>query len=561
MSATPRDDRSPADHQLWLVAIGDSYYASHPLPSAGEVELGRGEEADICIDAPSVSRRHARLLIAAGGIAIEDLDSANGTRVRGLQVAAGARAPIHPGELVELGSVSILLQRRAATGPRPARIWRHALFADRLAEECELAVAADKVFAVIVVPAPEQPEMVRGLLLSALASHGEVLLGEADQAGAHVFEVLILSASRHPVDEVVGQIQRELGAVGIEPRLGIALFPGDGGDGEALLGAARRAMEAGDDPRRPLVQSRAMVQLVRLIERVAAGNLSVLLLGETGVGKEVLAERVHQLSPRRGGRFVRVNCSALSQSLLESELFGHEKGAFTGAVAAKPGLLEAASGGTLFLDEIGEISEAIQVKLLRVLEDHALRRVGGLEDRLVDLRFVAATNRDLEAEIARGRFRKDLYYRLAGIALHVPPLRERGEEILPLAQRFLAGTTARLSEATRERLLAYSWPGNIRELRNVMERAALLCGDGEIRPEHLPEGLAAPPPPAAPAPADEVPAYAALYSDEEQKRRIVDALDRCRGNQTQAAALLGISRRTLVNRLNRYRLPRPRKKR
>jgi DNA-binding NtrC family response regulator len=308
-----------------------------------------------------------------------------------------------------------------------------------------------------------------------------------------------------------------------------------------------------------------MQRLYEQLERVAKGPISVLILGETGVGKEVLAERIH-LRSGRSGRFVPVNCAALTESLLESELFGHEKGAFTGAIATKQGLFEAADGGTLFLDEVGELPPATQVKLLRVLEERKVMRVGGRVAHSVDVRFISATHRDVEREAESGAFRSDLYYRLNGITLHVPPLRERKADIARLAQEFIAtGGRAmqrrppRLSSAALEVLLAYGWPGNIRELRNVIERAVLLCDQDEIRVADLPSKMASAPAPKATPELD--PRAQLLQQIEEVERaRVKEALARCGGNQTQAAELLGISRRTLVTRLAQYDLPRPRKR-
>jgi two-component system response regulator AtoC len=339
---------------------------------------------------------------------------------------------------------------------------------------------------------------------------------------------------------------------------------------------AEEASEAGFVVRDP-----AMRKLHELAARVAQGQISVLLLGETGAGKEVLAEVLHRRSPRREAPFLRLNCTALSESLLESELFGHEKGAFTGAAQAKPGLLETADGGTVFLDEIGEISPAIQVKLLRVLEERKVTRVGGLAARTIDVRFVAATNRDLEAEVRRGAFRQDLFFRLGGIALTIPPLRARRAEIAPLARVFAERAAAQLgraapviTRATEEALERHPWPGNVRELRNVMERAVVLAETDELAPEHL--LLAAPSPaldaasaqaelapvtPAAPAPArgGVAPGLRAEL-DALERQRILDALSAAAGNQTQAAAALGMSRRTFVARIDEYGIPRPRKR-
>ena len=265
-----------------------------------------------------------------------------------------------------------------------------------------------------------------------------------------------------------------------------------------------------------IIEAPAMRTLHALLERVAARSVNVLLLGETGVGKEVFAAQVHACSPRASGPFVKLNCAAFSESLIESELFGYEKGAFTGAASAKPGLIESAEGGTLFLDEVGELPLTLQAKLLRVLEDREVRRVGSTRTRCVDVRFVAATNRNLEAEIAAGRFRSDLYFRLNGFSLTIPPLRERRSEILPLAEYFLSvdAQGARrvkvpgLSLEARDALLAYSWPGNIRELRQAIEHAVVLCEDA-VMPEHLPSGMATLTPPVhstpPPEPADSLP--------------------------------------------------------
>ncbi|NUP09580.1 MAG: sigma-54-dependent Fis family transcriptional regulator [Polyangiaceae bacterium] len=344
-----------------------------------------------------------------------------------------------------------------------------------------------------------------------------------------------------------------------------------------------------------VVSDPAMLALYDEAAKAAVAPISVLLLGETGVGKEVLAQNIHEISLRKNHPFLALNCAALSESLLESELFGNERGAFTGAIAARPGLFEAAQGGTVFLDEVGELPMVIQVKLLRVLEERRVIRVGGRAPIDVDVRFVAATNRDLEAQIAHGTFREDLYYRLAGITLTIPPLRDRTSEIVPLALRFAKMTAAKLgrrapptlAEAAREALLRYGWPGNLRELRNVLDRAVVLSGEHEIEAAHLPAKvtgastresspqLAGPRAPLQSAtdlpPAsgvmtrdatNDVPPSSTLRSEMEslERKRIVEALERCGGNQTAAAEMLGMSRRTLVTRLGSYELPRPRKR-
>jgi DNA-binding NtrC family response regulator len=404
----------------------------HALPASGAMTLGRGRQAAICIDEPSLSRAHARLHIGPA-LRIEDLGSVNGTRVAGRMLMPHAPHPIAIGEPVELGAVTLLVLRSAAAEAAP--------------------------------------------------------------------------------------------------------------------------------PTSLVVRDPVMIELHQRAQRVAAGNISVLLLGETGTGKEILAEAVHRHSARHKRPLLRLNCAAFAESLLESELFGHEKGAFSGAVQAKPGLLETAEGGTIFLDELGDMPPALQAKLLRVLEERKVTRVGGLKARAIDVRFIAATHRDLGAEATSGRFRSDLFYRLAGVSLVLPPLRQRTLEIVPLAELFVARFAAeiarpasRLTAAARAELERYPWPGNIRELRNVIERAVLLSAGDEIPPENL--ALEAP---RRVLTHEAEPTHPIVTGDDE-KSRIVAALEQCAGNQTHAARLLGISRGTLVSRLAEYAIPRPRKR-
>ena len=311
-----------------------------------------------------------------------------------------------------------------------------------------------------------------------------------------------------------------------------------------------------------------MARVRRLVELVAVSGLSVILLGETGVGKDVTAEMIHARSPRARGPFVRLNCAAVPETLLESELFGHERGAFTGAVNSKPGLLETANGGTFLLDEVAEMPLATQAKLLRVLENREVRRVGGLEPRPIDVRFIAATNRNLAERVSDDRFRRDLYYRLNGISIRIPPLRERLVEIGPLASMFVAEACARtgrspfrIDSGVLQLLKAQPWQGNIRELKNVIERAIVLCEGEALRVEHIVlddngDANSQPPAPITGQSADlrdDVAGY--------ERARILDALERAGGSQTRAAALLGITRRALVGRIALHGLPRPRKDR
>ena len=260
----------------------------------------------------------------------------------------------------------------------------------------------------------------------------------------------------------------------------------------------QRPPESACSPEDPviIVADDAMRELHRIVDLVAKGELSVVLLGETGTGKDILADAIHRRSPRASSAYVRVNCGALPYALLESEMFGHERGAFTGAFQAKPGLLEIADGGTLFLDEIAELPLGMQVKLLRVLENREIMHVGGVRPRRVDVRILCATNRDLAARVAEGAFRQDLYFRLNGITLTIPPLRVRRSEIAPLAREFVREACRRAGRAElrmTNRLFAalenHGWPGNVRELKNVIERAVALCTGDTIEVLHLnPQG-------------------------------------------------------------------------
>jgi two-component system response regulator AtoC len=448
--------------ELELAVFTGDGVTVHPLPARGQLTIGRSSSSDICIDHPSVSRKHAVLHLDPP-LRLEDLGSANGTFVR------DRLPPSEAGQTHNLRRIS--------------------------------------------------------------AQTVDVALGEAVNLGVTMLVVRRALAASDAADE----------------------------DPASVPPASRS----------PVVRDPAMQALYEQAYRAAQASISVLILGETGTGKEVLAQTIHRRSPRARGPFLGLNCSALSESLFESELFGHEKGAFTGAVQARPGLFEAAEGGTVFLDEVGELPISVQVKLLRVLEERKVLRVGARAARAIDVRFVAATNRDLEAEVARGAFREDLFFRLNGISLLLPPLRERVAEIAPLARIFVAQACRQLDRPavfgihaeTLALLERYRWPGNIRDLRNVVERAVVLCDGDTLLPEHLPAKLKAEAPrePAREAEAEPIEKLR-VKKGAVEKQRIIEALERCQGNQTEAAELLGISRRTLIVRLEEYNLPRPRKK-
>ncbi len=305
-------------------------------------------------------------------------------------------------------------------------------------------------------------------------------------------------------------------------------------------------------------ESRALRELQDLVARVAPSDVPVLVTGESGTGKELVARAIHARSHRRDGPFVAVNCAALPASLLESELFGHVEGAFTDARGAKEGLFVAASGGTLFLDEVGDMPTEMQAKLLRALQEHKVRPVGGGQEQSFDARLVSATNKDLEEEVEEGRFREDLYYRVNVVHLSVPPLRSRGRDILLLAQAFVDRAAQRsgrpvrgINQSAAERLLAYDWPGNVRELENCIERGVALTRFEELTAEDLPEKLRR----HDPRRTDEAALSVELPTMEEVERRhILRVLEAVKGNKTKAAQVLGFDRRTLYRKAERYGL-------
>ncbi|MBN1652783.1 MAG: sigma 54-interacting transcriptional regulator [Deltaproteobacteria bacterium] len=588
--------KSDPSGRFELLIIINNTVSSFPLPPSGQITIGRSRNADVQIVDPSVSREHARLSID-DSFSIADLGSANGTAIKGKPIALDKEVELMLGEVVEIGSALLMVQRRPIS-TREWRIWAHGYFQDRLENECARVSRNANSFGLLRVRCGKEASVdaVQQVLASALRNDDVVGL-----YGPGEYEVLAIERNAEEVRALADSLLQALQEAGVLAKTGVARFPTDGTTAhtlEAVAGAQTRdydeLTEEGEG--RVIVLSAAMKKIYDFVSRIAASDIAILVLGETGVGKEVVAEAIHNRSPRRDKPFLRLNCAALSESLLESELFGHEKGSFTGAVQTKRGLLETANGGTVFLDEIGDLPAQVQVKLLRVLEERQVWRVGSVTPRKIDVRFISATHRDLERSIVAGNFRQDLYFRLNGVSLHIPPLRKRKEEIEPLAREFVrrsqrgrgrGGRLPVLSKEVISLLLQYPWPGNIRELQNAIERAVLLGENGQIMPEHLPiEKMTAtlstpidgsynkedsnPPqplkaqtsetvnPPPGKAPVDM--SLADMLKQQVQtmeRQHIIEALNRCGGNQTRAAKQLGISRRTLISRLEAYSLPRP----
>ena len=415
---------------LRLLVFSGETLTTHPLPPGSHLLIGRAAECHIQVDVPALSRKHAEI---RGGppVTVEDLGSANGTKVRGEKLAAGTRARLRVGDAIEMGPLTIVVQRdKAAVDARPRRLWTHGYFEGRLEEECARAETSGVVFTVLrlKLQGTSSPQFVQETLAALLAPTDVVA-----SYGPGEYEVLIAGANPQPLMQKLSLAldKREAHVI-----IGPATFGKDGRDPDALLYAANRRVETERatsermawgqvNVKGVVVDDPQMRALHALVKKVALGDISVLLLGETGVGKEIFAEAIHAASPRAGKPFQKFNCASFTETLLESELFGHEKGAFTGAVKAKVGLIESANGGSVLLDEVGEMPLSTQVKLLRVLEAREVMRVGDVKARPIDVRFIAATHRDLEAQVAKGNFRQDLFFRLNGFSLVIPPLRER----------------------------------------------------------------------------------------------------------------------------------------
>jgi len=562
-----------------LVMVAGGVQEFHLPPSGTPFDVGRSASSHIHIDAASVSRNHARIIPDGDAIYIQDLGSTNGTWLNGERLEMEP-VPVNVGDAIRFGDVVAQLRGFRASRVFKPRLVTAVEFDERIGEEAERCVRYDRSLAVMAIEIAPVTDRSANTARSAVITN----LRSLDVVTVRVpgrFDVMLAECSKEEALEVARRVFDTLQGRGISGRIGVAAYPTDVPSFDSLLLAAQLAMHSvaeegievakegartlqlGD--REVIVAEPSMIRLFGLIERVAAGGLPILVFGETGSGKEIIAEAVHALGPRAEKPLVKLNCAAVPEQLLESELFGHEKGAFSGAESAKAGLFEAADGGTLFLDEIGEMNASLQAKLLRVLEDKRVRRVGATKERQVDVRIVAATHRDLKAAATEGRFRRDLFYRLSAMVLKIPPLRERRREVPLLAERFAAEAADQaglgavtLTSNTMAALKAYDWPGNIRELRNAISSAVMVCNGKEVKPEHLPPELTKVT--TLEAALDSVPSdltaqvdLGGLPLEEElraiERRRISEALEACDGNQTQAAKLLGMPRRTLVRKL------------
>jgi DNA-binding NtrC family response regulator len=571
----------------YLVLFAGESATRIELPRTGELVLGRADTADLRINDPTVSRRHAKLMIADGELAIVDLESQHGTRVNGAPISG--LTPLGSGHVIGLGDQVSLVVHAGAPALRPRGLLPLRDLKQKLAEELDRFQRFRRPVSVVALSGTED--------LGVAASNAlEGRLRMIDAAGwdGPLLLLLVLPEAGPPeAREQAMTLAESFARYGLLVGTGYACCPDDGVDPDALLSAARdaaalpgkgarAASEAQKTviagPHRILLADPAMVRTYELLERLAVAELPVLIQGETGSGKELAAAALHAWSRRSKGPFITLNCAALPENLVESELFGYEKGAFSGAEAAKPGLLEAASGGTFFLDELGELALSVQAKLLRALETRQVTRLGDVTQRPLDLRFVAATHRDLEAEVGQGRFRRDLFYRLNTARITLPPLRDRRRELPILARAFLDQAAERagrprmaISPEAMGAILSHRWPGNVRELRNAMEYAAATALGEQLHAWQLPESVQGAPEPGTPGTSGGAgagpggigsPTEAAqkerkfLPIEEELKElertRMIEALDAAKGVKTHAAQLISMPLRTFMAKLERY---------
>ncbi len=519
------------------------------MRAGADVIVGRSRTATISVADERVSREHLRLFLRDGRPIAEDLGSKNRTLLNG--VPLDGQSALSNGDQLCAGPVLVEVRFKGARGSHSG-VRGEADLDEALLSEVERGLRYRRQFALLHLrlsgdgtarseAAARAASRLRRMDLIADYAPGEyvAVLPELDRPAAERLLVRLLSDG--------------LDVARVKVDAAIVVFPEDGASAAALLEKVRaRIRSAAQSPAAAVVVADPrMVEVFETARRAARRELTVLVTGETGTGKEVVATEIHRASPRSAEPFVHLNCAALPESLLETELFGSERGAFTGAERRRIGFIEAASGGTLFIDELGEMTPALQAKMLHVLESRRLTRVGGTDEIEVNVRFVVATHRDLERMVAEGRFREDLYYRVSALVLRLPPLRERPAEILAFAEHFAAeaGARARFSAEAVEALRRYRWPGNVRELRNVVERA-LVFADGALIPAAALPGrvLHATSSPGSSQSGN------SIRDDLEahERREIEQALVDTAGNRSEAARRLGISRRSLQHKLKKY---------
>ncbi|MFH1263323.1 MAG: sigma 54-interacting transcriptional regulator [Pseudomonadota bacterium] len=597
-TSSEREDQITTE-KAYIVAISGPGSGTVYTLNEGTMVVGRQGSADVFLNDSQVSRKHAQFITKLGETKVSDLSSTNGTFVNGDKLAGDH--VLNDGDEVQIGVTCFRFSTHNLVEGNRLGIRSHGYFESRVAEELDRAARYKRPLSVLMVgidPSgknvadrdeilqrryPRVVEYLRKMIrtMDLLAHYGkfelELLLPETDKKEA-------MRLAQRIASERITDKQAFIS-------IGIATFPDDGRTPDLLIEKSRQALkvartkeadrvaEIKDEVRKikvsshlVIVKSEKMAQLFELAERIAKSTITVLIQGETGVGKEVVAEAIHANSDRVQKSLVCVNCAALTETLLESELFGHEKGSFTGADHLKIGLFESAKGGTIFLDEVGEMPAKTQAKLLRVLQSKKIMRVGSNRELDTDVRIVAATNRKLEDLVAKGIFREDLFYRLNAATITVPPLRERRDEIPYLATAFIEQIckengfpTKQISPDAMEILARYPWPGNIRELKNAIERAVVISEGDTIYKQGLTSKLTSdtfdyvdPPSAGLGMAGTAVTVAATAVGDMKEvisayeRDLIVAALKRAEWNQTKAADILKIPRRTLVSKIKKY---------
>jgi len=555
------------DAQFSLLIFDPDGVRAIPLVEGRAITVGRYPPADVSVRDSSLSRQHACVELNDGKVWVDDLDSTNGTWVNGARIEEHAQ--IEPGADLTFGAVSATVH--AAGDHSASDLESHDHFRIDAEAEVNRAKTFRRNVALLMVqgPAGTAPSVSRWLagVRAQLRPFDRSALYSADSV-----EVLLPELG----GEEAAEIAQRIAATERSLRIGLAVFPQDVCCADDLFEKARCALTCTSaakpvqtcvppdkelDLGGPVVASKAMSEVLATAEQVASSPIPVLILGETGCGKEIVARAIHERGSRREGPLVPVNCGGIPRQLVESHLFGHEKGAFTGAGERARGVFEAANGGTVFLDEVGELPAPAQVALLRVLESKKLTRVGSTQETEVDVRVIAATHRDLEAMVGAGEFREDLLYRLNAMTIAVPPLRERVDDIVPLARRFLrqANRTNNVNNDIDEHALAllarYDWPGNVRELRNVMDRAVVIAQDQTITIDDLPTRMRDAPivpvaPPSSPTINGELNLRAEL--DRVERELIEAALVRHDWDRAAAAKALGLPLRTLARKIQTH---------
>ncbi len=572
------------DGKLILLVLSPQGIRQYELRT-DPLTVGRALGCDVHIDHPSVSRAHATILPGPSGPVLRDGGSTNGTYLDDAPVLG--EVPLRAGHRVRFGQIAAQIQLLEATRDGTARMVSAEQFAQRLREEAARCIRHDRSMGYLTLEVA--PAHVADLLRigKTILQHTLRATDAITIAATGRLDILLGEAGKDVAEAAARRVHALFGMSKVPVELGVATFPGDAPSVESLALAAQLALRSHSQGgvgvaqgavavlqignRQAIVADPAMARLFANAERIASATLPALITGETGSGKEVLADALHHLGSRSPHPLIKLSCGALPHDLVEAELFGHERGAFTGATEARQGAIERAHRGTIFLDEVAELPLGVQAKLLRVVEDKRVCRLGAAEEHPVDVRVLAATSRDLPSEIAQGRFREDLYYRLNAILLAVPPLRERRREIRPLSERCIAeaARTARkpapaLGKATALALEAYAWPGNVRELQNALGRAVLVCEGEVLEPRHLPPQIAAQPSaegggPSRPEKTLEIVIRGSIKEQlaEVERARLVEALEKCDWNQTRTAEHLGMPRRTLVAKLGALGIERP----